>query len=110
MQDNEGNVREMTRTEKNFYRGVTIDVDGNEENFNQRRQRTFYLNYSKSNIFTRAIGSFIKAVLDGDKLARIAATLIVIAFAALTIFVALPIIFIMLAIGLVIFALLNNFR
>ncbi len=117
MADDEGNVREMTRTEKTFFNGVTINADSaegrSEETYRQQRNydtRRTYISFGGSNIFTRAIGSFIRAVLGGNRLAQVAAVLIGLAFAALMIFVALPIIFVMLAIGLVIFALLNNFR
>lgn len=120
-ENSEGNVRELTRTEKNFFNGVTIDADSqedrsSEENF-QRQGRTYdfstrrtYVNFGGSNIFTRAVLSFARAVMNGNRLAQFAATLIIVAIAALTLFVALPIIFVILAIGIVIFALLNNFR
>ena len=109
MENNEGNVREMTRTEKNFYNGVTIDADSfdgrsSEKNFHNYR-RTTYVNVSNSNIFTGLIGSFVRAVFNGNKLARIGAILIGMAFAALMFFVALPIIFVLLAVGIVFFAL-----
>ena len=117
MQDNDGNVREMTRTEKVFYKGVTIDAnstEGNssEENFREQNSRThrIYVSYGNPGIFSRLIGSFIKGVLGGNRLARLAALLIGLAFAALMIFVALPIFFFILAAGIVTFALLNNFR
>ena len=58
-----------------------------------------------SNIFTRAVGSFIRALLNGNRLAQIAAILIGIAFAALMFFVALPILFVLLAIGFALLAL-----
>lgn len=107
-ENTEGNVREMTRTEKNFFDGVTIDANGederSEENFSQKRKyytpRGTYVSYGGSNIFTRAIGSFIRALLNGNRLAQVAAVLIGFAFAALMFFVALPIIFITLAIGI----------
>ena len=111
MQDNEGNVREMTRTEKNFFNGVTIDAnstEGNssEENFREQRRtynygtRRTYVSYGGSNIFTRLLGGFIRAVLGGNRLAQIGAFLIGIAFAALMFFIALPILFVLLAMGI----------
>lgn len=114
MQDNEGNVREMTRTEKKFFNGVTIDADSTEgsrsyeENFreyNRRKTYKTYVSYSNSNIFTRLLGSFVRAVLNGNRLAQIGAFLIGLAFAALMFFVALPILFVVLAIGLALLAL-----
>ena len=103
MADDEGNVREMTRTEKNFFNGVTIDAN-EEKNYRQQQNyygtRRTYVNFGGSNIFTRAIGSFIRALLNGNRLAQVAAVLIGFAFAALMFFVALPIIFITLAVGI----------
>ncbi|MBR4904125.1 MAG: hypothetical protein IKZ53_05600 [Selenomonadaceae bacterium] len=106
----EGNVREMTRTEKNFFNGVTIDADstdgqGREEAFREQRKaqdttRRTYINYGTSNIFSRLISSFIRALINGSRLAQIAAILIGVAFAALMFFIALPILFVLLAIGL----------
>lgn len=112
-ENTEGNVREMTRTEEAFFNGVTIEAgsaDGrSDETFrSQRREyatRGTYINFTGSNIFTRAIGSFIRALLNGNRLAQIAAILIGIAFAALMFFVALPILFILLAIGFALLAL-----
>ena len=113
-ENTEGNVREMTRTEKNFFNGVTIDVgsenERSEENRSQQRNYNYstrgtYVSFGGSNIFTRAIGSFIRALLNGNRLAQVAAVLIGFAFAALMFFVALPIIFITLAIGIGLFAL-----
>ena len=114
MADEDGNVREMTRTEKNFFKGVTIDAN-EEENYRQQRNynygaRRTYINFGGSNIFTQTIGSFIRAVLNGNRLARVAAVLIGVAFAALTFFVALPIIFFMLAIGIGLLALMKILR
>lgn len=108
-ENTEGNVREMTRTEKNFYRGVTIDAGttgGNEETYNSQRRgydygtRGTYVNFSGSNIFARVVGSFLRALVNGNRLAQIAAVLIGVAFAALMFFIALPIMFVLLAIGI----------
>ena len=115
-ENTEGNVREMTRTEKTFFNGVTIDAgsaDGryDETSRSQRRggyeytTRGTYVNFTGSNIFTRAVGSFLRALLNGSRLAQIGAILIGIAFGALMFFVALPILFVMLAIGLALLAL-----
>lgn len=108
-ENTEGNVREMTRTEKNFFSGVTIDAgstgsQSSQEDFRNYRRydsstRTTYVNFG-GNIFTRAIVSFARAVLDGNKLAQVAAVLIFMSFTALMFFVALPILFVLLAIGL----------
>lgn len=110
-ENTEGNVREMTRTEKNFFKGMTIDADSadsqsSEENFRENRRshefrtRTTYVNFGDSNIFSRLIGSFVRAILNGNRLAQIAATLIFVAFALLMFVVALPIMFVLLAAGI----------
>ena len=107
----EGNVREMTRTEKNFFNGVTIDADSedgqaHEENFREHKRnhdyssRRTYINYGSSSFLSQLAGSFVRALFNGNRLAQIAAILIGVAFAALMFFVALPILFVMLAIGL----------
>ena len=109
--NNEGNVREMTRTEKNFFNGVTIDADStenrsSEENFRaynksyEYRTRSTYVSFDNSNIFTRLLGKFVRALLNGNRLAQIGAFLIGLAFAALMFFIALPILFFILAIGI----------
>ena len=110
MEHNDGNVREMTRTEKNFYRGVTIEAgstDGgsSEENFRREKNygcktRTAYVSYGGSNFFTRLLGNFIAALLKGNRPAQIGAFLIGLALAALAFFIALPILFFLLALGI----------
>ena len=118
-ENTEGNVREMTRTEKTFFDGVTIDAGAtdstgrrvDEEDFRSHRRnynysaRGTYVNVTGSNIFARAIGSFLRALMNGNRLAQIAAVLIGVAFGALMFFVALPILFVLLAIGLALLAL-----
>ena len=113
-----GNVRELTRTEKNFFDGETIDVgdsDGrHEENFHgqsyQTRRTFVYFDNNGGGFFSRATSWLLREFLGGNKIVRVAVTLILIALAALTLFVALPIIFVLLAAGIVLFALLNKFR
>ena len=116
MEKDDGNVREMTRMEKNFFNGVTIDVDStesksSEENFRagsggcEYRTRSTYINVGGTNIFWRLIGGFIRAVLGGNRLAQIGAFLIGLAFTALMFFIALPILFVILAIGIALLAL-----
>lgn len=110
-ENTEGNVRELTRTEKNFFDGLTIDAGSTGEQaeetaHNQQRRnynystRGTYINFTDSNIFTRAVGSFVRALINGNRLAQIAAILIGVAFAALMFFIALPILFVLLAIGI----------
>lgn len=116
-----GNVRDMTRIEKNFFDGETIDVgsvDGQREhkenfrerNYNYGTRRTFVNFDSGSGFFSRATGWILREWLGGNKLVKIAVTLILVAFAALMFFVALPIIFVILAVGIVILTLINKFR
>ena len=110
-ENTEGNVRELTRTEKNFFDGLTIDAgltgEQTEETAHNQQRRNYnysargtYINFTDSNIFTRAVGSFVRALINGNRLAQIAAILIGVAFAALMFFIALPILFVLLAIGI----------
>lgn len=99
----EGNVREMSREEKNFYNGVTIDTDGNfKSNKNFKSSRT-YIHLGSGGIFSNLFGRFFNAWLNNNLLAKIAATLILVAFAALMFFIALPILFLILALGIAIY-------
>ena len=99
----EGNVREMTHTEKNFYDGVTINADGTD--YEDRRQRKnfryggTYINLGDTGIFSRLFGKFLYALISGNALAKIAVTLIFVAFAALMFFIAVPLIFFLIAVG-----------
>lgn len=117
----EGNVREMTRTEKNLFNGVTIDADSageraNNENFREQGRnyeyttRRTYINFGNTSFLGRIVGSFIRALMNGNRLAQIAAILIGIALAGLMFFVALPILFVMLAIGLALIVLSRFLR
>ena len=120
----EGNVREMTNSEKNFYDGVTIDTgetadetaEKNSANSNPNcyRQKTNYkpnYNYSRrtfytsssSSIFSQLLGKLITGLMNNELLAKIAVTLIAVAISALMFFVALPILFLILAIGIALF-------
>ena len=119
-ENTEGNVRELTRTEKNFFDGVTIEADSTEgraeENYrSQRRNYTYgtrgaYINFTSPSIFGRAFGSFIRALLNGSRLAQIASVLIGIALAALMFFIALPVLFVLLAIGIALLVLAKILR
>lgn len=104
----EGAVHEMSSIEKNFYRGVTIDADSGEETSGTRRRydsysrRTIYTS-SDTGFFSRLLSKFINGIISGNILARAAAALIVLAISALMFFIALPIIFILLALGIALF-------
>ena len=107
----EGSVHEMSSIEKNFYNGVTIDADTGEENSGARSGNRRYYDYSRRTIYTssdtgffsRLLSKFINGIISGNIIARAAAALIVLAISALMFFVALPIIFILLAIGIALF-------
>lgn len=110
-----GNVRELTRTEKNFFDGETIDISEDSRRDESFRRQTYesrrtYVNFNGGGFFSRAFGWLLREFFGGNKLVRVAVTLILVALAALTLFVALPIIFVILAAGIVLFALLNKFR
>lgn len=100
----EGNVREMTHTEKNFYNGITIDEDGT--NYEEQRQsgKNFrynrsYVSMGETGIFSRLAAKFISALISGNTLAKIALSLIFLAFAALMFFIAVPVVFFLIAVG-----------
>lgn len=116
--DKEGNVREMTTAEKNFYDGVTIDTGENEEknysgsnsysnkNYSGFSRRTIYIS-DDSSFFSKIIGKLFDGLLNNSTISKIAVTLIVLALSLLTLFVAVPIIFIILALGIAILIFLN---
>ncbi len=116
----EGNVREMTNIEKKFFDGVTIDA-GTEENnssgstsnansnsyrrsFNRgtTSRRTFYT-YSSPGILSKLFNKLIGGLINNNMLAKVAATLIVFALGALAFFIAVPVLFVILAIGIALF-------
>ncbi len=110
----EGNVREMSSLEKNFYDGVTIDTgesseEKNSSNFyNQSNsyrfsQRKIYIS-NDTGIFSRLLGKLLGGLLNNSLISKIAVTLIALAFAALMFFVALPVLFVLLATGIALFA------
>ena len=119
----EGNVREMTNTEKNFYEGVTIDTGETEEqssnnqktyNYNSYRRKTNYnpgfsrrkiYTSSGSGLFSKMLEKLLLGLINNDLIVKIAVTLIAVALAALMFFVALPILFLMLAMGIALFVL-----
>ena len=109
----EGNVREMSSIEKNFYDGVTIDAGESSEqnnssnsysksNSNNYRfsQRKIYIS-NDTGFFSRLLGKLLDGLLNNSLIAKIAVALIALALAALTFFVALPALFVLLAIGIV---------
>lgn len=102
----EGSVREMSSIEKNFYNGVTIDAgeegSGARRHYTGYSRRTIYT-ASDTGIFSRLLGKFISGILGGNIIARAAAALIVLALSALMFFVALPILFVLLALGIALF-------
>lgn len=111
----EGNVREMSSIEKNFYDGVTIDTGETEDknsansnsygNRNNYRfsQRKIYIS-NDTGFFSRLLGKLLSGLLNNSLLSKIAVTLIALAFAALMFFVALPVLFVLLATGIALFA------
>ena len=111
------NVREMSRAEKNFYNGLTIDVNSNDENGGHKNnseyttytQGTF--TFGSGNIVFTLLAKFFNAFLSGNIFARLVTGIFMLAFAAFMFFVALPIFFVVIAaavIGLVIFPRIKN--
>lgn len=102
----EGNVREMTRMEKNFYDGVTIEEDGNEEKSNEQKtegknfkyQRT-YINLGSSEIGYGLFEKFLHALIGNSTLAKILAFVIFFAVAAILFFIAVPLLAVLLGVA-----------
>ena len=111
----EGNVREMSSLEKNFYDGVTIDTgdfqenNSSDSNFNNRSnnyrfsRRTIYT-ASESSFLSRMVDKLLRGLMNNSRIAKIAVTLIAVALSALMFFIALPILFVLLALGIALFA------
>ena len=108
----DGNVREMSRTEKNFYNGVTIDAGG--ENSNSQKNyrfggqtfssRTTFINFGGGGgFFSRLFEKFLRGLMNNNLLAKIIAGLFVVALAGIFFFVALPAMFFMIALGAALF-------
>ncbi len=119
-ENEEGNVRELSRIEKNFFDGVTIDNDSPDEQRsgyeNFRSGRTFgggnfyVFGNGGGGFFSRIVTKFVGALMNDNRLAKIAAILIGVAVVGLTLFVALPILFFILAIGIALFAFTQMFK
>ena len=89
-ENSEGNVREMSRAEKNFYNGVTIDLSDPENNFRSKNYNRTYTNFGGSNIGYGFIEKILRALLQGNLLAKILVAMIFIAVSALLFFIAVP--------------------
>ena len=110
----DGNVREMSRTERNFYNGVTIDTGGAENNSGSQKNfhysgqtfsaRTTFVNFSGGGFFSRLFEKFLRGLMNNNLLAKIIAGLLVIAFAGIFFFVALPVMFFIIALAIALFA------
>ena len=109
----EGNVREMSRTERNFFDGVTIDAGGENTNFDSQKNynfggknfssRTTFVNFGGGGFFSRLFEKFLRGLMNDNLLAKVIAGLIVVALAGIFFFVALPAMFFMLALGAALF-------
>ncbi len=109
-EDEEGNVREMTRLEKNFYDGVTIDAgDATGENSGSYktnfggqnfRSGTAFIRMNNGGIFSRLSEKFLTGLMNNGIIAKIIAVAIFVAFAALSFFIFLPIFFIIAGLGI----------
>ena len=107
----EDNVREISNAEKKFYNGgITIDVGDDEKNYKDRRSDSEYTSYGQStfinfgggNAFSNLLWKFINGLFSRNILARIIAGALFILFLAFLFFVALPIFFVALAIGVIV--------
>ena len=102
------NVREMSNAEKKFYNGVTIDVDSGDNNRSYNRTDSEYTSYQSTyvnyggGIFSNLLAKLIHGIFSGSIVAKIIAGIIFLAFAAFMFFVALPIFFTLIAIGIIV--------
>ena len=109
-ENEEGNVREMTRLERNFYDGVTIDAgDSTEENSGRYktnfggqnfRSGTTFIRMTGGGIFSRLFAKFLDGLMNNGIIVKIIAVAIFVIFAASAFFVFLPIFFIIAALGI----------
>lgn len=101
----DGNVREMSPVEKNFYPGVTIDAGEETDSHGKKNFHSggIFIHVGGRGFFSRLLEKFIGGLLGGNILAKIIAALIFVAFAALMFFVALPVMFFMIALGIALF-------
>ncbi len=103
----ENSVHEMSNAEKNFYNGVTIDVDSDEKNYKDNRNDSSYTSYGQSTfnfsggMLSNLILKLINGIFSGSIIAKIIAGIIFLGFAAFMFFVALPIFFVLIAAGVV---------
>lgn len=105
-----GNVREMSSAEKNFYDGLTIDTGESEDyNSGQRANSNFKYShrvfYTSANpgVLSRLLAKLFTGLVNNSLLAKIIVALIAVAFLALMFFVALPMLFLVLAVGFALF-------
>lgn len=104
-------VREMSSAEKNFYNGgVTIDVDSDGKNYKDHHSdsehtsygQSTFVNFGGSNIFSDLFFKFINGIFSGNIFARIIAGVIFLLVLAFVFFVALPLFFAVLAVGVIV--------
>jgi len=118
-----GNIRELTRTEKHFFGGETIDIGDSDGRSNEQREENFrgqnfygtrrtfvHVGSSGNGFFSRAVNWLFREVMGGNRLVQVALTLILVALAVMFFFVALPIIFVVLAVGILLLTLVSKFK
>lgn len=112
----EENVREMSSAEKNFYNGVTIDLDQNGKSNNRHSASDYdsygatFVNFGGTNPLITLLLRLINGLFGGSLLAKIIAGVLFIAFAAFMFFVALPIFFVVIAVGIFILIILPRIK
>lgn len=101
----------MSKAEKNFYNGgVTIDVDSDGKNYKDRHSdsehnsygQSTFVNFGGTNIFSNLLIKFINGIFSGNILSRIIAGVIFLLLLAFVFFVALPLFFAVLAVGIIV--------
>ena len=111
------NVREMSNAEKKFYNGLTIDVDSGENNHNYSKTDSEYTSYGQSTfvnlsggIFANLLSKLINGIFSGNILSKIIAGIIFLAFTAFMFFVALPIFFMLIAVGVIVLVIIPRVK
>ena len=109
----EGSVREMSPMERAGYRGITIDAGG--EPGRDAGGTFFEDDARRSRVFVEGIqlrhtGTWLDALLENRWLLRLLLGAVIVAVAGLLVFVALPIMLVVVAVGMAIWLLLGLFH
>ena len=111
-------VREMSNVEKNFYNGgVTIDVDSDGKDYKDHRSNSERNSYGQStfinfgsSLFSDILLKFVNGIFSGSIFAKIIAVILFLVAMAFVFFVALPLFFVLLTVGLIVLVFIPRIR